>query len=250
MTRRFRHLNIGRLVQQSAIGLGLLSTGLPALSSTVVDIDIGIASDYMRAGISQNDGSPALQLGLGVGHSSGLYGGLWASNLDSDSASNGAVDFDAEAAGYVGFYQPLSAEWAVDLGATTYAFIGGDTDVDQDYAEFFGKVLWRDALMLGIRHSDNWFNRESARSIVETAYTFQRESFAVELYLAQHQLEEDDEIVNYGAGEDSYIHARLGITRTYNQWDYRFAVDRTNLGSEFDAATNFSFSLHRYFSFN
>lgn len=244
MNRRFLRTDIVHLLKQSVVSLGLLGASFPALSSTVVDIDVGLATDYVRAGISQNDGGAALQLGLGIANSSGLYAGLWASNIDND-----AIDFDAEAVGYIGLYHALSAEWAIDLGATHYSFVGGDNNIDQDYAEFYAKALWRDALMLGMRHSDNWFNRDSARSIVETAYTFQRESFAVELYLAQHQLDEETAVANYGAGEDSYLHARLGITRTYNQWDYRIAVDRTNLDSDFDAGTNFNFSLHRYFSF-
>ena len=244
MNRRFLRTDIVHLLKQSVVSLGLLGASLPTLSSTVVDMDIGLATDYVRSGISQNDGGAALQLGLGVANSSGLYAGLWASNIDHD-----AVDFDAEAVGYIGLYHALSAEWAFDLGATHYSFIGGDNSIDQDYAEFHAKALWRDALMLGVRYTDNWFNRDSSRLIVETAYTFQRDTFAIELYLAQHSLSDATDNANYGIGEDSYLHFRLGVTRTYNSWDYRFAVERTNLDDEFDAATNFSFGIHRYFSF-
>lgn len=233
-----------RPLNRLALILTFTLAAVNAQASHQIDIDIGISSDFMRDGISQNsDGTPSLQLGSAISHSSGFYGGIWATSIDSDD-----TEVVAEVDGYLGYYRPINAEWALDLSSTFYKFIDNKTDIDQDYIDIGAKVLWRDALMVGVKNSDSWYNRDVSRRIIETAYTFQRDSFAIELYLAQHQLDQTNEVANFGAGEDSYFHFRLGLTRTYGAWDYRFNVDRTNLGSEFDAGTNFSFSLHRYFN--
>jgi uncharacterized protein (TIGR02001 family) len=79
-----------------------------ALSATVV-------SDYRSLGVSQTHGDPALQLQAIVSHSSGLYAGLWSSNVDFGSKTRRedgyyvgysyAVNDDINLTGSIGRYE-------------------------------------------------------------------------------------------------------------------------------------------------
>ena len=44
--------------------------------------NVTAVSDYVFRGITQTDSHPAIQGGFDYAHASGLYAGLWASNVD------------------------------------------------------------------------------------------------------------------------------------------------------------------------
>ena len=44
--------------------------------------NVALSTDYMYRGGSQTNEQPAISGGFDYGHSSGLYAGLWASNVD------------------------------------------------------------------------------------------------------------------------------------------------------------------------
>ena len=44
--------------------------------------NVGLFSDYIFRGYTQTENNPALQGGFDVEHASGLYAGVWASNVD------------------------------------------------------------------------------------------------------------------------------------------------------------------------
>ena len=61
----------------------------------------GIVTDYVYRGISQTDEGPAVQGGFDVGHSSGLYAGIWGSNVDFNDEDE-AYDENEYNLGYSG----------------------------------------------------------------------------------------------------------------------------------------------------
>ena len=48
--------------------------------------NVGLYSDYIFRGYTQTQNEPAIQGGFDVEHSSGLYAGTWASNVDWTTA--------------------------------------------------------------------------------------------------------------------------------------------------------------------
>lgn len=206
--------------------------------------DIGLGSEYLKNGISLTEGKPTYQTGLTYLNDSGLYGGLWASNIDQSN-----LDIDYEGSAFAGWYLPLSESLALDAGVTHYENFGGDDADGRAYAEGFAKLLVNDAWTFGLRQSEDFQGTDEAHRSLESAYTYQTGTFSIEFYVAQHRFLKTTETANYGGSRDDYWHFRVGAGRSYNNWDYRLKLERTNLGGDFDAGTAITFSLHRFFNF-
>jgi len=121
-------------------GTGLLATAAPALAdptdpppAIVVSGNIAFVSDYRLRGVSQSDTKPAVQGGITVSHKSGVYAGIWGSNLAGWGTFGGPnLELDA----IVGFKHTLFKGTA-DVGLTWYNYPGGARLTD--YVEFYAK---------------------------------------------------------------------------------------------------------------
>jgi uncharacterized protein (TIGR02001 family) len=91
---------------------------------------VAVVSDYRFRGVSLSNKQIAVQPTLTVKHGSGLYAGVWGSNI----APNGGDDIEADLfAGFAGGSDALS----YDVSATYYLYPGAS---NFNYAEFTGKV--------------------------------------------------------------------------------------------------------------
>ncbi len=93
------------------------------------------ATDYRDRGISQSDEKPAIQGSIDWEHDSGLYAGVWASNVDFNDG--GEADFELDT--YVGF----AKEWAGfdwDFMANAIFYPGASDALDYDLVEFTAAV--------------------------------------------------------------------------------------------------------------
>lgn len=86
--------------------------------------NIGVASQYVFRGLTQTNGKPALQGGFDLGHDSGLYAGVWMSNVSWIGDTNPAASASLEADFYAGWKPALSDWLAADLGVLRYAYPG------------------------------------------------------------------------------------------------------------------------------
>ncbi|MDB5999114.1 MAG: hypothetical protein JWP52_813 [Rhizobacter sp.] len=83
--------------------------------------NLTLVSDYRFRGISQTYRQPALQGGVELAHSSGLYVGLWGSNVSGNSYNNGN---SLEADIYGGYrFEPIK-DLNADIGALFYLYPG------------------------------------------------------------------------------------------------------------------------------
>lgn len=91
--------------------------------------NVGVTSDYIFRGITQTTHNPALQGGVDYAHSSGLYAGLWASNVswivDSGAVATGSVSTELDT--YFGFRNTLQNEFSYDVGYVRYNYLGSYT---------------------------------------------------------------------------------------------------------------------------
>lgn len=90
---------------------------------------IAVVSDYRFRGVSLSDKDFAVQPYLTVKHESGLYAGVWASNLAENAGDDLEVDLYAGFAG--------GDELTYDIGATYYVYPGVSSF---NYVEFTGKL--------------------------------------------------------------------------------------------------------------
>jgi uncharacterized protein (TIGR02001 family) len=83
--------------------------------------NIGATSDYRVRGIKQNNNNPALQGGVDIAHSSGLYVGTWGSNVSEWTAPGSKANLEID---YYGGYKTEVAGVALDLGTIYYSYPG------------------------------------------------------------------------------------------------------------------------------
>lgn len=96
---------------------------------------VGFATDYTFRGISQTDENPAIQGSIDWAHESGVYLGVWGSNVDFNDGDEAQLEMD--------FYGGIAGEvsgitW--DVGVIYYAYPGADDDLDYDYVEGKGAL--------------------------------------------------------------------------------------------------------------
>jgi len=85
---------------------------------------VALGTDYMWRGASQTDSEPAISGSFDVGHASGLYAGVWGSNVDYAIGSDQA---HLELNYYGGFASEFGDTGiGYDIGALRYVFPGTD----------------------------------------------------------------------------------------------------------------------------
>ncbi len=95
------------------------------------DGEIGVFSDYRFRGVSLSGKDPQLTGEFSISHESGLYAGIWGSNVD---LGTGAEELELDL--YAGYATDLGGV-TLDVGALYYFYPGND---GFDYVEFTGSL--------------------------------------------------------------------------------------------------------------
>ena len=118
---------------RGALGLVLL------LFTTTARADwsgnIALVSDYRFRGISLTDGGPALQGNVAYDHPTGLFAGLFASNVDLETGGGGLGGQL-----YGGYAWRWRTGLSSDVGLVHYFFAGSSSITSNDYTELFAGV--------------------------------------------------------------------------------------------------------------
>lgn len=134
----FTMKNIHLTMSFLAISASAFSSAASAetqLGDFTVSANVGFVTDYVFRGVSQTDESVAVQGGFDVGHTSGLYAGIWGSNVDFNDGDEAHVETDL----YAGFASEYMG-FTYDIGGVYYAYPGADSDLDYDFFEAVAKL--------------------------------------------------------------------------------------------------------------
>ncbi len=110
-------------------------------------LDAGVYSDYRTRGISQTQNDPALQGSATLSHSSGLYAGVWSSNVDFGLGSKTRQEIDY----YAGYNWQISDDISLDSAYFQYEY---PRQSALNYGEYFSQLSVYGA-KLGAYYSDN-----------------------------------------------------------------------------------------------
>lgn len=110
--------------------------------------NVGFVSNYVFRGIAQNSTNPAVQGGFDYTHSSGLYAGVWGSNVswiaDSGAVATGSVTMEFDT--YFGYKGSLTPDVGYDVGAVRYNYLGDYTATPglakADTAEIYAAISY------------------------------------------------------------------------------------------------------------
>lgn len=128
----------------SAMQLAHAQAAKPAPNYTVTG-NMTLASEYIFRGIGQTNRKAAIQGGVDYAHTSGLYAGLWASNISwlSDGRSDVSSAIEADFyGGYKGAYKDIT----YDVGVLQYYYPGTFPSAgytDPNTLELYGQVGWK-----------------------------------------------------------------------------------------------------------
>ena len=183
---------------------------IPAFAD--VSGSLGYTSDYVWRGISQSGGSGAMQLDLML-EKNGLYGGVWASQVDFGDEATYEMDF------YGGYELWLSDKWSIDVGVLQYNWDKGYDDVE----EGFVKVGLKDLSVgyyVDLSNSDNTY--------MEVGYTLPFIKW-VDLGINYGRFDEDNDFwkVSMGKilGNKWYVNAEIYEDARQGQF-----TDHANIG--------------------
>ena len=109
---------------KTTVVAGLLAAS-GAASAIELSGNVALTTDYIWRGISQTDGSPAIQGGFDAAYDNGVYAGVWASNVDFADDSDESMELDL----YAGWATEVSGV-GVDLGVIHYAYPTSGTETD------------------------------------------------------------------------------------------------------------------------
>ena len=120
----------GLIAASVLVGCGLAATPAfadetdPPESEITITGNVALVTDYRWRGLSYSAGEPALQGQINVGHSSGVYAGIWASSLEQDPLDiYGSLETDF----YAGWSGEVASGLVADVGITYYAYPNGGT---------------------------------------------------------------------------------------------------------------------------
>ncbi|HJW02246.1 MAG TPA: TorF family putative porin [Azospira sp.] len=110
--------------------------------------NVGLASEYIYRGIGQTNRKPAIQGGFDYSHASGLYAGVWASNISWLSDASADVSAPIEIDIYGGYKNTFAGgDWNYDVGVLTYNYPmnkkNGVSVVNPDTTEVYGAIGWK-----------------------------------------------------------------------------------------------------------
>lgn len=109
----------GLLAASVVVGAGF--TAMPAMaqdSDFTLSANTAIVSQYRFRGVDYSGGDIAIQGGVDVSHSSGIYVGAWGSSLDEDTVGYGHTELDV----YAGWSGNVTDAVSLDVGALYYLY--------------------------------------------------------------------------------------------------------------------------------
>jgi len=125
-------------------------------STSNLSWNLSVTSDYVFRGITQTNFDPAVQGGLDYAFGdSGWYVGAWASNIDFADSDGPDIELDT----YVGWGTDVSEDWAIDLHAVRYTYLG-ERDVygSLDYNEYFFATTYGEMLTFTVAYANDYAN--------------------------------------------------------------------------------------------
>ena len=78
--------------------------------------NVGLTSDYIWRGMTQNAGDPSISGGFDLEDDSGFYLGVWAANVTADDDDTVAGSGSLELDGYLGYSGSFNQDAGYDIG--------------------------------------------------------------------------------------------------------------------------------------
>jgi len=212
-------------------GFGVMALALVSTAArSEVTSTVSIVSDYSFRGITQTARDPAFQASLDWSGESGLYAGLWGSNIDfgsyfpedaMDPELEESIDLNVELDIILGYANSFTENLGYDVGAVYYKYLGGGNDGvnDFDYPEIYAGLSY--TVASGALSPKVWYTWDSSNSGLSAWY--------VELNFDYPLPAELGLILHYGYSSGDYWDSEydggysdfaVGLGRSFGHFDF------------------------------
>lgn len=179
-----------------------------------VSANVGLYTDYIFRGASQTDQDLAVQGGVDYGHSSGIYLGTWASNVNFDDADGEGNNAHIESNIYGGFANEFGETGiGYDVGMLRYIYPGTN---GIDFNELYAGLSYS-FFSVGIAHTSDIFGSSEDATYYSVGFSYD---------------------LPYG----------IGLSLGAGYYDYEDLVDATGAPGDADSATDYSIGLSKEFA--
>ncbi len=166
-----------------------------------ISANVALVTDYYFRGISQTDNDGALQGGLDWSHDSGVYVGVWASNVSFGDTN---LEFDT----YAGFANDIG-DFSYDVGLIKYNY--NDTSMHDDPIEWYfnGSYSYFSA---GFAYSPSWFGSHDSSKYIHMGFDYDELPMGLALSASIGKSFGDAYEVSGGKDYD-YVDYKLGVSK-------------------------------------
>lgn len=185
--------------------------------------ELTLATDCVFRGVSQTMAGPAIYGDLTLEFDSGLFGSVWASNVDftPEGALGDGAEFEVDL--LVGYGYEFSDRAYVSVNWVSYLYPNASPDIDYDYVEWIGSLIVDDRHSLSVAYSTNVFGSRASGTHYDVATRFSLPRDHWLGFSIGHYDLEDSYQASYQYGEvfaEGYVGAttwRIGLNATSNQ---------------------------------
>lgn len=117
---------------------------------------VTLTTDYVKRGVSQSDGDPAIQAGLEMTTENGFFAGVWASTVDIQN--NPTRKRDREVDYYAGYVFDATDTLRLSAAAVAYRYPAQTGDVNYNYEEYSVTANFSDMAWLEVAYSPDLYN--------------------------------------------------------------------------------------------
>ena len=171
-----------------------------------------ITSDYRFRGITQTENDPAIQAGFTLAHTSGLYFGLWGSNVNFGSGSP-SLELDPSL-GFATTLDSFASKPLLDVGVVYYNYPSAS---DLNWVELYGKLGFKDAIVSGdniltnVNYTNDYAGADADSWNVNLGYTVPFGSTGFGGVASVGYTSVDDDKYDFN-GDDNYVDWKAGVT--------------------------------------
>lgn len=205
-----------------------------------VTSNVGFVSNYVYRGIAQSSTNPAVQGGMDYAHASGLYAGVWGSNVswiaDSGAVATGSVTMELDT--YFGYKGNVMEGVGYDVGAIRYNYLGDYTAATgfakADTAEVYAAVSY---MFLTAKYSysvlDGFLTVPGSKGTnyieLNASYTIPDTTYTVSGHVGKQTYKGDAADASAAAGLDpSYSDYKVGVAKDISGYVLGLSYTNTN----------------------
>jgi uncharacterized protein (TIGR02001 family) len=188
---------------------------------------LALTSDYVFRGVTQTDYDPALQAGLTYSWDSGVYFGVWASNVDFADPDGPDVEWDT----YIGWSHDFDEQFSLDLSLVNYSYFGDRKDYGNiDYFEGIGKLTWNEMITLTLAYAPDYANSDYSSFYANIGGTWEiGNEFSLNAGIGHSDFSDD---------VDGYTDWNIGISRAFGPATFALNYYDTDIDFDSDAEHN------------